>query len=293
MQISLNTAQLTVLALGTACAAHWAACFLFYLANLPDAALLAGAPWGTPNIHSSAAGRYTRALYWSLFGFFQGHLDVFDARDGAAVASAVEWEVWWGMAINVLSMMVRTYTIAQATILLFRSQTSTDEYRKGLEVLERFLSVRNVRPELAKRVKAHYQRQHDKHEQDDDERVVPMLPRSMQAELLTDMYYACLASSPLFMPSHDAALIAATCQYLRREVWQKGDTLIKQGAFRCDLLFLAEGQVEIVQADQDEEEARGDDDADSGCESPSHYSRTSSKDGSKDSDKDRQRQIKL
>ena len=85
-----------------------------------------------------------------------------------------------------------------------------------------------MRPELAKRVKAHYQRQHDKHEQDDDERVVPMLPRSMQAELLTDMYYACLASSPLFMPSHDAALIAATCQYLRREVWQKGDTLIKQ-----------------------------------------------------------------
>lgn len=84
------------------------------------------------------------------------------------------------------------------------------------------------------------------------------LPRAMKAELLSDMYYATLSACPLFHSEHDVSLIAAACQFLRREVWQRGDVLIKAGAVRCDvLLFLAEGQVTIVLPDEPADEGTG------------------------------------
>ena len=94
-----------------------------------------------------------------------------------------------------------------------------------------------MRPELAKRIKTHYQDKHEKQEQDDDDKIIgaragrtcrrarhsrpvasallalgrpePLtlcrsnthagaLPRAMKAELLSDMYYATLSSCPLF-----------------------------------------------------------------------------------------------
>ena len=44
-------------------------------------------------------------------------------------------------------------------------------------------------------------------------------------------------------------------------MWQKGDTLIKEGALRCDLFFLAEGAVEIARAENADAAATDDESA--------------------------------